>query len=266
MPISVLAAFLNLGRKYEIDHIRQQAIKRLAAAFPSELNTSSTFKRRGMGNIIRFDPIAGDIHRLANLIRENDLLVHLPMVLLACISRDHSEKISIFIQSPETHQPILSYADIELCHKAHLKLMQLQTTKILAWMQPWEVELHCDDSSCDEWRQKLHRFTFNRANIPLYIFEKWIEAWSTHLCQECDMRAKCAYAEGQINVFEMLPSMFNLPGWEELREKWCTVCRQINSCLFTRSDGHSSDIKPSWSAQRGSPERVGPCQDVPQAG
>ncbi|KZP03563.1 hypothetical protein FIBSPDRAFT_844848, partial [Athelia psychrophila] len=37
MPLAVLEAFLRIGRKYEIDHIRTQAIKRLATAFPSDL-------------------------------------------------------------------------------------------------------------------------------------------------------------------------------------------------------------------------------------
>ncbi|KZP26072.1 hypothetical protein FIBSPDRAFT_682180, partial [Athelia psychrophila] len=38
MPLRVLAAFLKLGRKYEIDHVRQQAVNRLATAFPSDLD------------------------------------------------------------------------------------------------------------------------------------------------------------------------------------------------------------------------------------
>ncbi|KZP32780.1 hypothetical protein FIBSPDRAFT_433532 [Athelia psychrophila] len=34
MPLAVVEAFLRLGRKYEIDHIRKQAVQRLAVTFP----------------------------------------------------------------------------------------------------------------------------------------------------------------------------------------------------------------------------------------
>ncbi|KZP26085.1 hypothetical protein FIBSPDRAFT_733057, partial [Athelia psychrophila] len=37
IPLVVVEAFLRLGRKYEIDHLRQQAVQRLTVAFPSDL-------------------------------------------------------------------------------------------------------------------------------------------------------------------------------------------------------------------------------------
>ncbi|KZP26075.1 hypothetical protein FIBSPDRAFT_1041126 [Athelia psychrophila] len=37
MPLAVFEAFLRLGRKYEIDRIRKQAVQRLAVAFPNRL-------------------------------------------------------------------------------------------------------------------------------------------------------------------------------------------------------------------------------------
>ncbi|KZP17860.1 hypothetical protein FIBSPDRAFT_933786, partial [Athelia psychrophila] len=54
MPLAVAEGFLRLGRKYEIDHIRNQAVQRLAVIFPSDLKKF----RKPLSHIPRTHPIA----------------------------------------------------------------------------------------------------------------------------------------------------------------------------------------------------------------
>lgn len=222
MPIPVLAAFLRLGRKYEIDHIRQQAVKRLGNEFPFEFHKSAEFCTRDGGTITETEK--GDYLRLINFIRENELLVHLPMAMLRCIIMDHLNTVSLFFSSPEAQQPILPYTDIETCVKAHTKLQGLQATQIFSWLQPWQRTPSCGKNACIETRRAIANIYLSKVPDIWMIFADWDRLWSQVLCQECDLRAQKEYADAQKKIFEELPSILKLPEWKELREKWSTVC------------------------------------------
>ncbi|KZP32777.1 hypothetical protein FIBSPDRAFT_721844, partial [Athelia psychrophila] len=228
MPIAVVEAFLRIGRKYEIDHIRKQAVQRLAVTFPSDLKKCrEIFSGRTAAPI---QPHDGDSLAVVNILQENDLLLHLPISLFKCILLDHHDLLPIITPAHGTQQPILSYTDIQLCHKAHIKLMYFQATVVFSWVQPWEARPACGISACRTQCESLHRewfgsteFSFNGPMVS--SLGDWRDAWGNGLCEECDIHARQKFAEGQEKVFEMLPSMFDLPGWDELREKWSTVCR-----------------------------------------
>lgn len=215
MPIPVLAAFLRLGRKYEIDHVRQQAVKRLATAFPSDLDGCLSAYSKPEGLIIKLTDYC-DLLYLVNIIRENELLVHLPMALLGCVSRDHQREYSIFLPSLDTQQPILPYKDIELCHKASIKLVQLQHTEIFSWTKPWGPAPTCGIPECEVWRQEIHR---DLPGPDWFMCVDWKDN-EGRFCEECRPHARGKYREAQEKIYGMLPSLFDLPPWEELREKW----------------------------------------------
>ncbi|KZP26088.1 hypothetical protein FIBSPDRAFT_733103, partial [Athelia psychrophila] len=228
MPIAVVEAFLRIGRKYEIDHIRKQAVQRLAVTFPSDLKKCrEIFSGR---TTIPIQPDDGDSLAMVNILRENDLLVHLPISLFVCILADHYNIFPITAPVHGSQQSILTHTDIQLCHKAHLKLMHLQATVAFSWVQPWQARSACITSTCIKQRKISHLQWFGSTessfNGPMIsLFNDWEDQWSNGLCEECSIRARWKFAEGQQKVFEMLPSMFDLPGWDELREKWSTVCR-----------------------------------------
>ena len=125
MPIAVLGAFLRLGRKYEIDHIRKAAVQRLAVDYPTELGA---FRASWTTEFATFEihDVTGGHLPIINVIRENDLLVHLPAAFLECIADHHNKAVSVFFPSPESQQPILPYTDIELCVQVHQTFLQYQ--------------------------------------------------------------------------------------------------------------------------------------------
>lgn len=221
MPLSILAAFLSLGRKYEIDHVRQQAVQRLTAAFPSHVDQFYELKAQLLTSIVGLSIKNGDYLRLVNIIRENDLLVHLPLALLKCVAKDHNTASSIFLPSPRTQQPILPYKDIELCHNAHTKLMKLQRTELFMWAQDAPRNPACNIASCQEHR---YRFFFQHFSENFYVGVEWKDKWDAAFCEKCWLRGRSTYRVGQAKIHEMLPSLFDLPPWGELREKWSKVC------------------------------------------
>ncbi|KZP26080.1 hypothetical protein FIBSPDRAFT_1041132 [Athelia psychrophila] len=225
MPIAVLEAFLRLGRKYEIDHIRKQAVQRLAVAFPSDLNKYRDIFASHPPRPIQHS--VQDYLALVNVLRANDLLVHLPTLLFLLILADHYDHVPIITPAPETQQSMLSCTDIQLCHKAHIKLMHLHATVVFSWVQPWEARHARSTDACSMQHARLHQAWFRSAgrdfNGPMIsTFGAWKDGWDNGFCEECSTHARQKFAEGQEQVFEMLPAMFNLPGWAELRGKWST--------------------------------------------
>ncbi|KAF7972135.1 hypothetical protein HWV62_18866 [Athelia sp. TMB] len=227
MPLTILAAFLRIGRKYEIDHIRKKAIQRLAVAFPTELGKCRDTFRQGYAKSISLRHTAGDLLLLINIIRENELLVHLPMAFLKCITRDLKDPkdpahMSLFFPSLGIQQPILAYKDIELCVKASRTILRLQITDLFSWTQTFYVH-GCGSNVCAERRRQLALPLFNpnpNAEHLFYTFNNWNSSWSTRFCQECDTYNRKKFAEAQQKLFDMLPSMFQLPEWDDLRAKW----------------------------------------------
>ncbi|KZP17861.1 hypothetical protein FIBSPDRAFT_864493, partial [Athelia psychrophila] len=60
-------------------------------------------------------------------------------------------------------------------------------------------------------------------SIPIdLILVEWEDKWAAGLCGQCRANARQKTTEGQEKLFAILPSMFELPEWEELREKWST--------------------------------------------
>lgn len=232
MPILILAAFLRIGRKYEIDHVRKQAISRLSNTLPSDFQawcaTYNSPIRPRPGNIIKIDYNNDEHLTLVNIIRENDLLVYLPPALYRCVAQDTGKYISIFHSIPDTTKPILSIHDIQLCVQAYKNICYLQATETLSWLVPNETQPPCSSRRCVAIRGKLFRLYLFPSPVCI-PFVEWQAKWQTHgLCDECATTSRKSHDEGRLKIWNQLPSVFELPDWEELRLKWSTVC---SSCL-----------------------------------
>lgn len=213
MPFPVAKAFLCLGRKYEIEHLREQAIERLAIDFPATWQDFELyFKLKPKAIELMSRP--GDMFKMVTILREHNLLLFLPWLLYRCFHMDHSGHTSLFLKSPDTLQPILCLDDIQVCSQALGKLCRLQASETFAWLDP---SLTCADKQCDAMRRSI----MQAAYYPVTTcapFSPWDVGLEAGLCAECAPKSRDSHNAGRQRVWEQLPSVFGLPDWEELRE------------------------------------------------
>ena len=90
MPLSVVAAFLRLGEKYNIEQLVDEAKARLCCPFESTLKVAAkvSSSKSHSGRLSLFpDVINGDPHNflLMNLLQEMDLRAALPLAMYQCV-------------------------------------------------------------------------------------------------------------------------------------------------------------------------------------
>ncbi|KZP16978.1 hypothetical protein FIBSPDRAFT_1047099 [Athelia psychrophila] len=228
MPVPVLGAFLRLGRKYEIDHLRKQALKRLAVDFPTDLDTCTrimskirtlSLRPESWPTSIDIKLKEGDLLTLINILRDNDLGVFLPFVFSVVVFCDIRLELSVLQRSPHNGEPILSLDDIDLVVRASRKIAHLPSTGAMSWTEHSPRYATCESNRCDEARGKI-AFRWYKHSIPvLPLFKEWSVQWDQGglFCDPCKVQGRIMYREGQEKIWEMLPDLYGLPGWEELR-------------------------------------------------
>lgn len=103
------------------------------------------------------------------------------------------------------------------CLIAHDALMIAQNHETFRFLRSLGVDGCGSDKSCRASRQLiLEAFTGHDRLDPLgYVTQ---EGWSTiTLCAACRVAGQTEYDTARQTVWDQLPSIFNLPSWEELK-------------------------------------------------
>ncbi|KAF7972123.1 hypothetical protein HWV62_18842 [Athelia sp. TMB] len=217
MTYSVLIAFLRLGRKYEIQHIRDQALEKLELEFPTTWRgylariTAHRESTTATGYIAPREILA-----MVDILRENDLAGFLPAALYRCFIDDQKGRVSIFQESlvgPAQPRPILRVEDIKACSRAYKKLIRLQAAECFAWLR--SQDRYCYYSaSCYREKSLIEGKIF--FPVPLCVpLGEWDATWVSSLCSVCAASGQAAFLKGSKEIWEQLPALFGLPNWED---------------------------------------------------
>ncbi|KAF7974976.1 hypothetical protein HWV62_10719 [Athelia sp. TMB] len=131
LPISVVAAFLRLGRKYDIETLRADALKRLFYEIPSDFDSFQARKTSSM--IFDTDKPCGEIDML-NLVKEQNLLSALPLARYRCCRSLTPENLFKPCRSGDGTDRILDAQEAIACTAAYVPLMRLQAETALSWI------------------------------------------------------------------------------------------------------------------------------------
>ncbi|KZP29328.1 hypothetical protein FIBSPDRAFT_816281 [Athelia psychrophila] len=212
VSIAIVAAFVRLGQKYQIDAVLSEALKRLYHEFPVELEDYDINNCWAM--ISNSDCILIDV---ANLAREQNLLSVLPLAL-ECCSREDSDFLVKGVKR-EGHSVTLSPADERMVFAANDPLLRLQSTTTFSWLTadgPDECEAPDD---CNNGRNQILRDSFFPCSLYASL-ATWDQEWEEYtICDECLAKAKGLHASGRQRYWDNIPSIFGLPGWEELKKE-----------------------------------------------
>ena len=213
LGLPIVVAFLRLGRKYEIEQLRSEALQRLTHDYPPTLDRYD--------NIRTYLISRGDIDldlfffTIINLARKYDILSILPIAFLGLCLYCYDIKGMVdafekYDQSPHS----LSLPDQRVLLKGYSSLTNklIKTQYTLGWLKDYTHQ-ECSNSR----RQIAMKYLPPQpAHMALAEWENWKEHMKYHLCRVCISKAEEQHNEGRREVWNELPSDFGLPEWGEL--------------------------------------------------
>lgn len=217
LPFAVVAAYLRLGKKYEITQLRTEALDILHYDFPSSLDE---YDRNTTPRIDDFQPSTNV--QVINLARETGTHVLLPAAFYGLCNYGLSIDDVLAIPDPTSlDSSSLSSEDQLLvvlgCHR--LSDMKLKVT--YAWMSnanTHAVSLHCltPQSCTTAIKSAFFASTFsNHSKFDALTSWEHIP-WYQFMCDPCTADARRQHDEGRVQVWDRLPCIFGLPEWPEL--------------------------------------------------
>lgn len=247
MYFNHIAAILRLGKKYEVDHFRDEGLRRLRCDFPSTLNgwdgkyhhLEDECQIRDIRNF--YPEIISLAHELGvetilpsaylNLVQTQSVVrynhwcidyeanVHLPQ---EDILRANLEKQATKSGAKETIRVGLPQTAVHACLIGRDKLLCRTQKTFLRWFHTRDVLPGAEcatGSQCRAQRTKvlasLEGMTdFNSIKA---MDEKYIRS-DFSICEHCESSIENALEKNRQEIWNALPSMFGLPNWEDLKD------------------------------------------------
>ncbi|KAJ7094272.1 hypothetical protein C8R44DRAFT_645397 [Mycena epipterygia] len=216
IPLSVIASHIRLGRKYEFKNILQSIVERLTYEYPTTLEEYEALPQQISPTRIVDYP--GVHHDMITLARENNLLSVLPLAYYRA-QVTGSAPVTVFDGIPRGDGTVatLSLTDQRACVVGRIKISQAQwdAGNTFGWVED-DVAGCQDPAAC--MRNKslfIHRHVVKGtlatfAPLPLSLD-------SLKLCAVCTQDANTKTIAGRKRMWELLPTFFDLPPWDELK-------------------------------------------------
>ncbi|KDQ56534.1 hypothetical protein JAAARDRAFT_79101 [Jaapia argillacea MUCL 33604] len=206
-PIAVVSALLRLGKKYGIDHLRDDSIALLQKEWPSSLEELLAID--GYVAICEEPAVTIDAISLAS---ETGVLSILPIAFYTCLNNDliwglegeQRNDGTIATLSSDNQRRYLGGKE---------KVLWEQAAASFAWLHDLTPCGSADD--CTQARRALFINLWN----PLpqsWALEDWNEEWNDDLCPACIAGGKQRFEAARQIIWDKLPSLFDLPPWNEL--------------------------------------------------
>lgn len=175
---------------------------------------------------------------IVSLARKHELLSLLPYALYCCC-RDHTAlQIRTGVQRRDRTTALLSLEDQLACLTGYQSLVRVQATTTYSWVYPNAATYQsCRTIACTPARRSILINTFTPLP-PVQGLEDWNSEWEGNgMCKYCIEVAQVAHRAGRQKLWDQLPTIFNLPPWEELVKERDELYVFIPSslCLLTTS-------------------------------
>ncbi|KAJ7686503.1 hypothetical protein B0H17DRAFT_940412 [Mycena rosella] len=214
LQLSVLAALIRLGRKYDFRDLLELAVERLIYENPPTLDGYMALSnpRYNMTCIESYTGVYFDIITLA---RENNILSVLPCAYYRAVL--FSDQVFDGIEKKDGTSTSLAPIDQRRCVLGRESVLKqrFRPGYTLAWLRTWDD--HDDNctapSKCIKSRDELFRkYTVDDGRLlALATFQL------KGFCASCKGHANEAIVAGRKKVWEDLPGFFGLPPWDELK-------------------------------------------------
>ncbi|KZP11463.1 hypothetical protein FIBSPDRAFT_899028 [Athelia psychrophila] len=215
LPITTIATFLRLGKKYEIEILRAEALKRLFGEYPSTLKD---WDKLALNSLVAEN--GGVVIDAANLAREHGLLSILPITLLESCDQHSTKELVTGLSRADGTITAFSPSNSFACFAAWEVLSQVQSDTTLAWIEETTPSTYpaCKTSEhCIKSRSEI----ILRGLDCWSNFTRWLDkiANGLDMCGSCQMVAENLHENGRVQFWDALPGAFGLPGWDELAKE-----------------------------------------------
>ncbi|KAJ3548712.1 hypothetical protein NMY22_g1152 [Coprinellus aureogranulatus] len=218
IEFNVLAAMIRMGRKYEIDYLRDEALVRLTMEFPTTLAEWDKLPHY-YTQIVHQNGILFDI---INLAQQSDIKSILPAAYYLCIQE--LDDLLLGSKREDGSMAIVSDEVRRDCVLGREKLLRAQAEQPFKWVEFMGAIDQCSQPSrCLDAAHKITKALWVPMPEPARTLEKWNEfaqivpAEVKALCPQCVAAARLSHEEGRRYLWEHLPAYFGLPGWDELK-------------------------------------------------
>jgi len=217
VPVTVIAAFLRLGKKYEISDLYDEAQAHLEIDLSDNLEAYIT-SQSSPWKITSVLSGSNDISvAAANIVREVGLLSMLPAALHMCMEYCTVEEIFAGLRDEDGNVVrTISQENQQACALAFQSYHEL-TGQTVSFVQT--SLLTCTDRTMCQRAKKaflVENFFPSPKLTPLAdCDEEFLEA----LCPACAADARSLHRDNRKEAWRRLPGIFGLPDWTELVKK-----------------------------------------------
>ncbi|KAF7984444.1 hypothetical protein HWV62_14526 [Athelia sp. TMB] len=205
-PLSVVASFLRIGRKYDILDLQAEGKRRLFAKAPVTLAEYTSQP------VWQFETPIESWFMILDLAREFEVQSVLPIAMYeSCrtlLGFDYDEKVTAG----------LSLGSQLECYRRINKLIHMSNTITYEWCSAGAHASCQAREACQIARNKVLQ-NLARAVLNLEGLRTWDGLWANGLCWVCSSQAQHQHARSRQLFWSDLPIWFGLASWEELRQE-----------------------------------------------
>ncbi|KAF9034391.1 hypothetical protein BJ165DRAFT_1513537 [Panaeolus papilionaceus] len=216
-----VSALLRLGSKYDISSLRDNALQRLRAEFPTTLDE---WDRLDVEYKTMSDSVDICLFDVITLAYNEGILSILPVLYYFYLCDGASLAPSQIFYGIERSDgtkatlPFILQRDIILGREELMSKARLHPFK---WLRDEPGVVDCyKPKGCRAIRNKLIESSWLAPDPVGFPFDKWSDRITdedlSQLCLDCKADAEIAH-EGREELWNLLPTLFNLPEWEELK-------------------------------------------------
>jgi hypothetical protein len=214
-PFPAVAAYLRLGRKYEIEHLRTEALTVLSMAFPSTCDAFLALPDNGQRYIAPCPALLFDVIALAREVGKLDIL---PAAYFSYCRMYQVNEVLEGIEREDGTLSVLSAEDQKTLLRGWHALVYNMAGQSLYWILD-DAELECERQTCNLARKTifldLFAYGYRRPDVSISV-SKWDVEWEKDLCKLCRVACARLHKEGSYIKWSQLPEMFDLPEWDDL--------------------------------------------------
>ncbi|KAJ6538863.1 hypothetical protein DFH09DRAFT_72543 [Mycena vulgaris] len=206
--LSWMTGMLRLSTKYMIASLRQRCISVLKTRFPATFADYNAMISHPHRKHYKSD----DVMRTVRLVQECNVLEILPYAFY-CVARMGLTRIATDTASD------ISWREKAICLVGRERLRWAEMSLSHSFLFAFQPAPRCTTPQCalargpqKEWRV----LEAARSPNPLKLFTRW---QALNVCGECIAHAQVQHQAGREEVWQHLPVIFELAGWDELREK-----------------------------------------------